>query len=71
MEPGDGGLIMVNGSHKARFERPPSVGGTYGMGNWPSPLGVREEGFASEPHPEDNRLPPHTVNPCKTHGCCC
>ena len=68
VEPGDGGLLLVNGSHKSSFERPPSVGGSYGRGNWASPLGLRAEGFAPTPHPEDNRLPPHTVNPCPRAG---
>ena len=68
VHPGDGGLLMLNGSHKAKFERPPSVGGTYGTGNWEAPLGIREKGWSPEPHPVDNRLPPHTVNPCPRAG---
>ena len=69
VQPGDGGLLMVNGSHKARFERPPSVGSTYGSGNFGlDQLGVRERGFTPTPHTvgEDGVSnpppPPHTVN---------
>lgn len=68
VQPGDGGLLLLSGSHKAQFERPPSVGGTYGSGNWEAPLGIREKGWGPEPHSADNQLPPHTVNPCPHAG---
>ena len=71
VNPGDGGLLMVAGSHKANFERPPSIGGTYGSGNWPATqLGVREPGFTPAPHPspKDTRVPEHCTNPCPRAG---
>eukprot|EP01051_Picozoa_sp_SAG22_P008035 SAG22_NODE_591_length_8819_cov_3.667737_6_plen_354_part_00 len=71
VQPGDGGLVMLHGSHKSSFERPPSVGGTYGSGNWGvDNLGVREKGFTPDPHPCgcDDYLPPGCVNPCPRAG---
>ena len=34
VRPGDGGLCLVHGSHRARFERTPRMFGTYGSGNY-------------------------------------
>lgn len=60
VEPGDGGLLLVHGSHRATLERPPEVGGTYGSGNWPvNQHGVREKGATPLPHADE--VPPHFV----------
>eukprot|EP01051_Picozoa_sp_SAG22_P016928 SAG22_NODE_2498_length_2508_cov_1.539228_1_plen_414_part_01 len=71
VRPGDGGLCLVHGSHRARFERPPSLFGTFGTGNFTvAGTGVQPDGFVSAPHPTDglNRGPAHTVNPCVQAG---
>eukprot|EP01047_Picozoa_sp_COSAG01_P055946 COSAG01_NODE_6286_length_3753_cov_2.422003_1_plen_427_part_00 len=76
VHPGDGGLLLVHGSHKASFERPPSIGGTYGSasaGRWPiiHQAGERERGGgvgrAALPHPA-GVIPAHCVNICPRAG---
>ena len=69
--PGEGGLCLVHGSHKARLERPPESFGTFGTANFTlAGTGVQPEGFVSQPHPVDgpNRGPAHTSNPCVRAG---
>ena len=71
VRPGDGGLCLVHGSHKSRFERPPASFGTFGSNNFTiAGTGVQPEGFVSAPHPIDggNRGPAHTSNPCVEAG---
>eukprot|EP01043_Picozoa_sp_COSAG02_P009652 COSAG02_NODE_330_length_24501_cov_39.465850_19_plen_552_part_00 len=71
VRPGDGGLCLVHGSHKSRFERPPGSFGTFGSNNFTiAGTGVQREGFVSAPHPTSghNRGPAHTVNPCVEAG---
>jgi hypothetical protein len=51
VEPGDGRLLLENGSHKSSLERPPPLFERYGGGNWPlSSHGVQPEGFAPQSH---------------------
>ena len=69
--PGEGGLCLVHGSHKARLERPPESFGTFGTANFTlAGTGVQPEGFVSQPHPVDgpNRGPAHTSNLCVRAG---
>ena len=70
VEPGDGGLCLVSSSHKANFERPPTLFDTFGTGNHPLPEGLQRRGFVATPHAEggENRGPPHTVNPTPRAG---
>lgn len=69
---GDGGLLLVPGTHKAQFERPAGLFDTYGRDNWPgtSAIGGAPLGVQPRPHPSSggNRGPPHTVNPLPLAG---
>ena len=71
VRPGDGGLCLVHGSHKSRFERPPGSFGTFGLNNFTiAGTGIQPEGYVSRPHELDggNRGPAHTSNPCVEAG---
>ena len=73
---GDGGVCLISASHKARFERPPTLFGTFGTGNHandPPGSGVLPLDFKSAPigsgdDEARNRGPPYTENPTPRAG---